>query len=403
MLVYVMIVGENAPEAFVLSGPDATVRELCEQVAGSRSAAGRTIRLAAGGADDERLGDLGVTDGGLVRVLADGEAQPEIRTVPEAAKPPATAAPTRRGRRISEYEELTQLLQWDPPYHINNDRPSHEVWTTESTALRCSDWSAYRTPDKLYYRTYTTAQNKAERAVHEAFAFASASGQLRDVDAGHVDAVRAVVGALHFPDWGLCMVHQHATRFALSSWVAGATEFMMFDELRHAQLYGRVGLAYEEHHAGFDEGHEQWMTDERFQPLRRLVEELLAELDWGKAVVLAGTVVEPLVTAAAHALLCADGIRSGDAVTTFVCQSIARDKERHRAAAAALVQLLTDDAAYGEANRERVAGWVEEWLPRTVAAVEALAAGDGATLRAIAAAAATVGAGIPTLADAVVA
>jgi methane monooxygenase component A beta chain/propane monooxygenase small subunit len=403
MLVYVTIVGENAPEAFVLSGPDATVRELCEQVAGSRSAAGRGIRLAVDAKDDERLRDLGIADGGLVRVLADGEAQPEIRTVPEAAKPPATAAPTRRGRRISEYEELTQLLQWHPPFHINNDRPSHEVWTAESTALRCSDWSAYRAPDKLYYRTYTTAQNKAERAVHEAFEFASASGQLRDVDAGHVGAVRAVVGALHFPDWGLCMVHQHATRFALSSWVAGATEFMMFDELRHAQLYGRVALAYEEHHGGFDQGREQWMTDERFQPLRRVVEELLAELDWGKAVVLAGTVVEPLVTTAAHALLTARGIRSGDAVTTFVCQSIARDKERHRAAAGALVQLLVEDPAYGRANADLIRGWIDDWLPRTVAAVEALAAGDEATLRAIVATAATVGAGSPTLAEAVVA
>jgi hypothetical protein len=383
MLVYTRIVGESAPEAVVLSGPDATVRELRARIGDSNSAAGRSVRLLISSRDDERLDDLGIRAGDLLEAAVDGVPQPRWQD-PAAIEPNTQIAkPKRSGRRLSEYEELTQLMQWHAPFHINADRPSHEVWTTDSTALQCTDWAAFRTPDKLYYRTYMAAQSKAERSVHEAFDFAADSKQLSEVDPRHVDAIREVLGAAHFSDWGLCMVHQQATRFALSSWVAGATAFMMFDELRHAQLYGRLALAYEEHYSGFDAGHEQWMCDPRFQPLRRVVEELLAELDWAKAVVLGGTIVEPLVTTAIQGLLRGRGISTGDAVTTFVCQSISRDKERHRGAAAALTDLLAADPEFGADNRARLGVWGSEWLGRTLAAVEALAAGDVLTSHAV--------------------
>jgi methane monooxygenase component A beta chain/propane monooxygenase small subunit len=387
VLVYTRVVGESAPQAFLLSGPDATVGELIEHVRSVRSAKGRDVSLLGGVVDPSvRLADVGVHDGDLVDVVATGEAQPPQQGAAhdngvdlEALKAQVPPAP----KRLTEYEDVTQLLQWGAPYHINGDRPSHQVWTTDSTVLRASDWATYRSPDKLYYRTYTGRQAKAERAVSTAFKFAADSGQLAQVDPEHVDLMRSVVGALQYPDWGLCVVHQHATRFALSSWIAGATEFMMFDELRHAQLYARLALAYGEVHEGFDDPRQGWMDDERLQGTRRLIEELLAELDWGKAVVLAGIVIEPVLTSVVHAMLTSRSIRAGDALTPFVCQSIAEDKARHRDSAAEFLQLVVTDRAHGESNREHVEGWVRDWLPRAVDAATALAEGDAAGMEAL--------------------
>jgi hypothetical protein len=378
MLVYTRVSDEGAPEAFVLSQQEPTVADLLRQVGAARSARGRLVELDLSGAvSTARLADLGVRDGDLLTVRASGTPVPSSApTTAPAIDVEALRPPIAKGRRLSEYEEVTQLLQWHAPYHIDGSRPAHQVWTADSTQLRCSDWEAYRAPDKLYYRTWTTRQARAGRSVGTAFQFADEAGQLPAVDPHRVELMREVVGPLQYADWGLCIVHQHSTRFALSSWIAGATSFMMFDELRHAQMYGRLALAYGEHHAGFDDPRPAWMDAPRFQPTRRLVEELIADLDWGRAFVLADLLFEPLHTSVVHALLTAGSLASGDGLTPFVCQSIRDDKLRHRESAVAFLNLVCGDERFGADNRGLIAGWVQEFLPRAHEAALVLAGDD---------------------------
>lgn len=380
MLIYSRIVGEAAPEAFVLTEDDPTVADLLSRVGAARSALGRSLEILTPGVPaTATLADLGITDGDLVDVRAIGE--PVFDTT-APAKPDididAIRMPINGSRRLNEYEEATRLLQWHAPYHIDGDRPAHQVWTTDSTALRCTDWEAYRSPDKLYYRTYTTKQSRAGRSVATAFEFAAADAQLGAVTADRVALLRNVLGPLQYPDWGLCVTHQHTTRFALSSWIAGATSFMMFDELRHAQLYGRLAMAFGEHHDGFDDPEPAWMDDPLFQPTRRLVEEIMATLDWGKAIILADIVFEPLHTAAANALLTTGSLAAGDSLTPFVCRSIGEDKARHRESAAAFLHMLTGDEQHGAHNRELIGEWVADLLPRAQVAAAELAGAGGA-------------------------
>ncbi|MGH3642762.1 MAG: hypothetical protein ACRDUX_27500 [Mycobacterium sp.] len=379
MLVYSRVLGEAAPEAFVLSDDDPTVADLLQRASTAGSAKGRLVELdldgAVGGA---KLRDLGIDDGALVALRPIGE--PTIDTTPSAGPdldPETLRVPNTDKRRLTEYEEVTRLLQWHEPFHIDGGRPSQTVWTGNSTTLSCSDWEAYRTPDKLYYRTYTTRQARAGRSVETAFGFAEKDAQLAAVDPARVVLMREVVGALQYPDWGLCVSHQNTTRFALSSWIAGATSFMMFDELRHAQMYGRLALAYGEHHDGFEDQRPAWMDAPRFQPTRRLVEEVMATLDWGKAIIFGDIFFEPLNTAAAHALLTTGSLTAGDGLTPFVCNSIEDDKVRHRESAAAFLRLVCQDEAYGPANRDLIGDWVAELLPRALTASKTLLGDDG--------------------------
>lgn len=386
MLVYSRVLGEAAPEAFVLAEDDPTVADLLSRVGAARSAQGRVVELDLDGAvDTATLRDLGIGDGDLVTVRATGE--PKVDTTP-TAKPDldleALQVPPNGARRLTEYEEVTRLLQWHEPFHIDGGRPSQQVWSDDSTELRCGDWESYRSPDKLYYRTYATRQARAGRSVATAFEFAEADKQLASVDPARIELLRNVVGSLQYPDWGLCVTHQQTTRFALSSWIAGATSFMMFDELRHAQLYGRLALAYGEHQDGFDDPRPAWMESLRFQPTRRIVEEILATLDWGKAIVLADLVFEPLHTAAAHTLLTTGSLAAGDGLTPFVCRSIEDDKVRHRESAVAFLRLLTEDSAHGEHNRALITTWVADLLPRAYAAAVTLLGEDAAPRDALA-------------------
>jgi hypothetical protein len=376
MLIYSRILGEAAPEAFHLTQEAPTVADLLAAVGASRNAFGRRVELhplATQAAPATPLADLGIGHCDLVTVRAIGEPKPstEPSAVPAVDTDALRVAPDKR--RLSEYEEVTRWTQWEPPYHIDGDRPAHQVWDDDSTVLACADWNAYRTPDKLYYRTYTTKQSRAARAVETAFDFADKDGQLAAVGPARVALLRQVVGALQYPDWGLCVVHQQTTRFALSSWIAGATCFMMFDDLRHAQLYGHLALAYGAHFEGFDDPRPAWTEHPRFQSARRVTEELMATLDWGKAVITADLLTEPLLTTAAHALLTRDSLAAGDGLTPFVCRSIAEDKARHRDSAAAFLALVAGDEKHGTVNRELIGTWAADLLPRSYEAAVALA------------------------------
>lgn len=385
MLIYSRILGEAAPEAFVLADDDPTVSDLLNHIGAARSAQGRLLELDLPDVlGTAKLADLGIADGDLVDIRAVGEPHPDTGV---SAKPDidvdAIRVPPDGARRLNEYEEATRLLQWHAPYHIDGDRPAHQVWTDDSTALRCTDWEAYRSPDKLYYRTYTTRQSRAGRSVATAFDFTAADSQLATVAPERVEMLREALGPLQYPDWGLCVTHQHTTRFALSSWIAGATSFMMFDELRHAQLYGRLALAYGEHHDGFDDPGPAWMAAPQFQPTRRIVEEIMATLDWGKAIILADIVFEPLHTAAAHSLLTSGALAAGDSLTPFVCRSIEDDKIRHRESASAFLRLVAGDERHGERNRELISGWAADLMPRAYAASVALAGATTASAAAV--------------------
>jgi hypothetical protein len=125
-----------------------------------------------------------------------------------------------------------------------------------------------------------------------------------------------------------------------------------------------LALAYGEHFDGFDDPRPDWMEEPRFQASRRLIEETLTNLDWGKTIVLADLVVEPLLTSAAHALLTTGSLAAGDGLTPFVCRSIEDDKLRHRESAAAFLRLVCSDDSFGKANRDLIESWVSVVLPQ---------------------------------------
>jgi hypothetical protein len=389
VLVYTRIVGETAPESHVLKGPDATVSDLLEKVTKARTSKGREITLLLDGAEpDVLLADLGVIDGSLLEVRASGVPVPSVKPLEESTDLDfgSLAVAPVSAKKTTEYEAVTELLQWHAPFHIDGGRPSQTVWTAESTVLQSVDWEAYRSPDKLYYRTYMTRQSRNDRSVSTAFRYAEETGQLASVDAEHVETMRRFVGALQYPDWGLCMLHQHITRFCLSSWISGASSFMMFDQLRHAQLYGRLAIAYGEIYEGFDDPQQAWMDDPRMQPTRQIIEELLVELDWGKSFTIAGLLVEPLLTSASHSLIAGRRGRDGDTLSPFVCQSILEDKMRHRESVQAFVQLVAEDAENGDLNRGLITMWADEWLPRALDAARTLVGNETDSLGAVQAA-----------------
>ena len=398
MIVYARIIDESPPFAVPLANDSATVSDLLELVRGIPAGGGRNLQLLLDGAEaGARLADLGVVEGDLVNLIASGKVDPNAvlpHVVPVLDFEALFEAPDPSARRLSEYEEVTQLTQWRGPYHIDGGRPAQQIWSDEASVIRSTNWDGYRTPDELYYRTYVLQQSRADRAVSTAFRFAKESRQLARVSPEHVERMRMLAGPLQYPHWGLCVVHQHTTRFAMSSWIAGGTSFQMFDELRHAQLHGRLALEYSEIYEGFEDPNPTWMSEPILQPTRRLIEEVMAVLDWGQAIILSGLLIEPAITSVTQSLLTSGSLSAGDSVTPFVCQSIAQDKTRHRQSTMRFVEMVSADPIFGAANLIHINGWVEDWGGRAIKAGRDLAQGDPAAQEALASAMASLASGL---------
>lgn len=397
MIVYARIIDESPPFAVPLEDDLATVSDLLELVRGVRAGGGRSLELLLDGADDDaKLADLGVTEGDLVHLRASGIEDPEAvlpHLVSALDFEALIEAPEPSARRLSEYEEVTQLTQWRGPYHIDGGRPAQQIWSDDASVIRSTNWDGYRAPDELYYRTYVLKQSRADRAVSTVFRFAKESGQLARVSPEHVARMRILAGPLQYPHWGLCVVHQHTTRFAMSSWIAGATSFQMFDELRHAQLHGRLALEYSEIYEGFEDPNPTWMSEPSLQATRKLIEELMTVMDWGQAIILSGALIEPAITSVLQSLLTSDSLSAGDPVTPFVLQSIAEDKARHRQSTMRFVEMVSADPIFGTENLTHINGWVADWGGRAIMAGRDLAQGDLAAEEALAAAMASLAKG----------
>ena len=212
---------------------------------------------------------------------------------------------TPRGRRLTEYEAVTCYTQ--PQTHGGGLQPAGEyqlcpdgrpIFDPESTRLRASDWFAFRDPNQMWQRPYYVTQSQAERSIERATEVALNSGSLAALEPDW--AQRGLVGAFlpfgHY-EYGLFRALNRAARDALSDSISYVLAFNAADKLRHAQAISLFGLDVESAIEDFDArmGKSVWMEDPAWQPLRRLVEEVMATVDWCEITLAANLVIEPVI------------------------------------------------------------------------------------------------------------
>ncbi len=286
-------------------------------------------------------------------------------------------------RRLTEYEAVTIRQQWetggfDKGGHFITPADGRAPWREESTALRHPDWFAFRDPAQLWQRPYVRMQAEQERAIERLTEDSLAAGAFADTDRAWLDEF--IAG--HYRVWsffenGLFRAFAPAQREALSDCLGNALCFQAFDQMRHAQAIVSHLVAAEAAVPGLsDAGAKQrWLDEPAYQPLRRLVEQLVATDDWCEIPVATNLVVLPLIAEVAiGGLIRRQGPLHEDAIAPFIAMTAERDRRRNVAWTQALVKMVTDDKLpNAAANREVIGGWLLKWQPRALAAVAALA------------------------------
>jgi methane monooxygenase component A beta chain/propane monooxygenase small subunit len=288
-----------------------------------------------------------------------------------------------RKRRLSEYEAVSCYTQPDPNVFDRQGwylltAEGRAAWRPESTKLHHPHWFDFRDPSGLWQRYYVKLQAEQERAIERHLEDAAIAGIFRGFDPVWLNEIIGIhYRAWSFFEYGLFRAFSRAQREALSDTLGNALCFEAADRVRHAQSTVLYLMELESQVDGFkDHGSkERWLSDPIYQPLRRLVESLMATDDWAEIAFAVNLVIDPITTeVAVSRLIRHHGPVHGDPITPMIILTTERDRRRNQAWTEELVRMTTAaDLPSAESNRIVLRSWIERWRPLASAAAQAFA------------------------------
>jgi NAD(P)H-flavin reductase/ferredoxin len=287
---------------------------------------------------------------------------------------------TPHKRRATLYEDVTVDTQPSVHRHLTRGWPvnfedGRGTWSDDSTALRSSDWFAFRDPGEQWERPFYQAGTAAEHQIEGAMRSASEEGLLADYSPDWIEFMRTFLQVPAYYEHGLWFATATVARDCLSDSVATCVALQAAVKQRSAQSIVLYAMDLEEHFGDFaiESARDAFLNDEPWQPTRRYLERLAATNDWGEVIVAANLCLEPIVgTLLRRELGTRAAAANGDTVTPVLARVETHEWEWTRAWTTALARFLLDDELHGAANREVIAGWVQDWLPQALQAAAAL-------------------------------
>ncbi|HZD64518.1 MAG TPA: aromatic/alkene monooxygenase hydroxylase subunit beta [Acidimicrobiales bacterium] len=286
-----------------------------------------------------------------------------------------------RKRRRTVYEDVTVEVQPDPSHYLSQDwlyafHDGSAGFPASWTALKSSDWHAFRDPNEEWERTIYIHNARVVRQITQNVENAKAAKAFASWDPTWCRVVEQHVGAWAHAEHGLGLhVFLPAQRDAPTNMHNNAISVNSMHKLRFGQDLMLYNLELVDQIDGFDgSAHKQaWQEDPVWQPVRETVERLTAVRDWAEAVFLANFVFEPLIGVLFRSQFVMHlAAPHGDYTTPTVMGAGEADYARDLRYTRDMFALLTNDETYGKENRDILHGWMTEWVPRCVDAARQL-------------------------------
>lgn len=269
-------------------------------------------------------------------------------------------------RKPTDYEVTSTALLYYPArgFEVSTPTSDHYVRYQREGKLRGTRWDSFEDPAHLTYSAYV-----AERRDQEAYL----DRLLERPVEGTRRALRPLLGLLsawRFPVHGLQMVAAYVGALAPSGRLSIVLAFQAADEMRRiqriCQWLSRSGIAAAQLDAL---GREMWQQSPAFQPLRRLVEELLVSYDWGDALLALNGLIKPIFDRLWFEQVASVAERHDDEILEKILSSLGDDGRWHDAWFVTFSRLAL---ASHEANPELMRERIDDLRPRVAHAAQAL-------------------------------
>lgn len=277
-------------------------------------------------------------------------------------------------RPATRYEEGSVGIQSTEHFHYRPLwDPQHDIYDADYSALKLSDPDAYTDPRQFYYTPYVV--NRA--ALHEGFgrnlSYVVDRELLTKMAQPWQDLIAKTVLPLRYYESGAQLINVEGGRFAYGTTIEQVFTYASFDRIGNAQILSRIGIALGENSDSvLVTSKPAWLDSAGLQGLRRLIEELLVEPDWGLSnfgLDLCDRLIFPLLTA--H--LDEAALLGGAGVYSLLIQQLGAWWTDQRKWLNPLISAWVNDPEHGAANVEALQATVASRLPQATAAVIDLA------------------------------
>lgn len=263
-------------------------------------------------------------------------------------------------KQASRYQEATIALQPEANFHY---RPywdaDRELYDKRRTAIVMDDWYAFRDPRQFYYGTWTIARSKQQDATERNFNFVEQRNLLELMSEEWSQTVAEILIPLRHVEYAANLNNYYVTSYGYGAAITQMTAFAGMDRLGIAQYISRIGLILDGNSGeSLAAGKEAWINNPLWQPLRRLVEDLLVVEDWFELFVAQNLVLDgllyPMVYERLDAVVSKNGGSSLAMLTEFMSEWYAESKRWVDAT-------IKTAAKESDANKELLQTWVTKW------------------------------------------
>lgn len=283
--------------------------------------------------------------------------------------------------RATMYEDVTVDVQPDPDRHLTQgwiygfgDGPGG--YPKEWTKATSSNWHAFLDPNEEWDQTIYRNNSAVVRQVSLCLENAKRARAYESWNSAWVTFVARNLGAWMHAENGLGLhVFTAVQRSGPTNMINTAVAVNAAHKIRFAQDLALFNLDLSEAGIGFDGSvhRDVWHGAPEWQPTREVVEQLTAVGDWCELLFATNIVFEQLVGALFRSeLVMQIAARNGDYITPTIVGTGEHDYDRDLAYTRNLFQILTRDEETGAANKALFGEWLATWVPRCLAAAQAL-------------------------------
>jgi toluene monooxygenase system protein E len=272
------------------------------------------------------------------------------------------------GKIPSQYDIATSHLL---PYYERGFAVNVSVKTwydqfQKNSLFQCRNWECFADPRQTTYSSYVELQKNNELYVDKIFNIIEYSDYDQQLNPNWVFALEVYLPPLRFLFHGLQMVAAYIGQMAPASRVTMVASFQAADEMRRIQRIAyRMRLLQHTYSTFGMESKVQWETAPLWQPLRKLIEELLVTFDWGEALIALNFVVKPALDRLFVVKLAEYGKKNGDYQLSNILLSLNEDCLWHQKWSQDLLDLVVE----GKPDLKKIINeWTENWHIKVKAA-----------------------------------
>lgn len=269
--------------------------------------------------------------------------------------------PASRYQEASYDIQATENLHYRPTW-----APEQALYDPTISRIVMADWHALKDPRQYYYNSYVLARARQQEAAEGAFALVESRGLHLTVPEEMREQILDLLVPLRHAAWGANQNNVLVSGYGFGTPFTQPCLYYGMDCLAVAQYLSRIGLML----GGVDalaRGKAQWMDNEEWQPLRRLVEDTLVVRDPFELFIAQDVVIDGLLYPLIYDSII-DGrmAQNGAAPVSMLTQFMTDWGKETRKWAISVVKVA---AAESEANAVIIGDWFRTWSERAMAAL----------------------------------